>query len=74
MNSNELEKFLRRINSTQVHYIGAPGYGRHSADFVEGSKTYCMGGTSIMKGASVILLIVAEYKNEYLEIPNKFEQ
>ena len=57
LNSNELEKFLRKLNSTKVHYIGAPGYGRHSADFVEGNKTYCMGGTSIMNGLTIILMI-----------------
>ena len=57
LNSKELEKFLRKLNSTRVHYIGAPGYGRHSADFVEGNKTYCMGGTSIMKGLTIIRIL-----------------
>ena len=32
---HHLEPFLRRLNPDDVHFIGAPGFGKHKEDYVE---------------------------------------
>ena len=45
---DHLEPFLRRLDPDQVHFIGAPGFGKHAEDFVEEGFIFCMGGPGIL--------------------------
>ena len=43
-----LEKLLRRLDPSELLYIGSPGFGKDDEDYVEEEMTYCMGGPGIV--------------------------
>ncbi|XP_076803814.1 chondroitin sulfate synthase 1-like isoform X1 [Clavelina lepadiformis] len=48
VNTEKLEKFLNRINSSIPMYIGNAGFGRDTDDFISPGENYCMGGPGMI--------------------------
>ena len=49
-----LEKLLRRLDPSEMLYIGSPGFGKDDEDYVEEEMTYCMGGPGIVMSRELL--------------------
>lgn len=48
LNWENLEKFLRTVDSNQPVMLGSAGYGKDAEDFIEEGMNYCMGGPGVV--------------------------
>jgi len=44
MQWDNVEKFLNQLDYNKPLLIGAPGFGKHSEDYIEKGMVFCMGG------------------------------
>ena len=64
VNLEKLELLLRSIDSREPIYMGSPGEGLHSDDFVpdEFTNFYCMGGTGVIISRAALKLVAPRLK------------
>ena len=68
-----LEKLLRRLDPTEMLYIGSPGFGKDDEDYVEEEMTYCMGGPGIVLSRE-LLRNLSPHLPSCLKLGNKISE